>query len=232
MTGYPIAPELRRYCLRMPFSPAILRAARLPMRMMYALTRIPHGVSHRVGRTHGLQLDIFEPKTADEHTLCLLYMHGGGDSAGAVLAADVVRGRQDAGIAFQLLVYPVCDAAQSTASMAEFTDTPLWDPVNNAEMWRLYLKNTGNGDSADASPMSAPLPDVIPDAYIELAEFDCLRDEGAAYAARLAAAGADVTLNRTRGTFHGYDIAQHARVTRENVARRVDFIKKHTKKGS
>ena len=78
MTGYPIAPELRRYCLRMPFSPAILRAARLPMRMMYALTRIPHGVSHRVGRTHGLQLDIFEPKTADEHTLCLLYMHGGG----------------------------------------------------------------------------------------------------------------------------------------------------------
>ena len=156
----------------------------------------------------------------------------GGDSAGAVLAADVVRGRQDAGIAFQLLVYPVCDAAQSTASMAEFTDTPLWDPVNNAEMWRLYLKNTGNGDSADASPMSAPLPDVIPDAYIELAEFDCLRDEGAAYAARLAAAGADVTLNRTRGTFHGYDIAQHARVTRENVARRVDFIKKHTKKGS
>ena len=116
--------------------------------------------------------------------------------------------------------------------MAEFTDTPLWDPVNNAEMWRLYLKNTGNGDSADASPMSAPLPDVIPDAYIELAEFDCLRDEGAAYAARLAAAGADVTLNRTRGTFHGYDIAQHARVTRENVARRVDFIKKHTKKGS
>ena len=74
----------------------------------------------------------------------------GGDSAGAVLAADVVRGRQDAGIAFQLLVYPVCDAAQSTASMAEFTDTPLWDPVNNAEMWRLYLKNTGNGDSAAA----------------------------------------------------------------------------------
>lgn len=296
MTGYPIDRELRRYCLRMPFSSAILRAARLPMRMMYALTRIPHGVSHRVERTHGLRLDIFEPKTADEHALCLLYMHGGGfgyraapyhkrlaaeyaqragcrvicpdyrltprypfpaaredclaafdavrrnypdaaiavggDSAGAVLAADVVRGRQDAGIAFQLLVYPVCDAAQSTASMAGFTDTPLWDPVNNAEMWRLYLKNTGDVGRADASPMSAPLPGVIPDAYIELAEFDCLRDEGAAYAARLAAAGADVTLNRTRGTFHGYDIAQHARVTRENVARRVDFIKKHTKKGS
>ena len=86
------------------------------------------------------------------------------------------------------------------------------------------------GTAPPRRPMRARLPEMIPDTYIELAEYDCLHDEGAEYAERLTAAGAAVTVADTRGTFHGYDIAMNARVTRESIARRIGFMRSHFQK--
>ena len=64
----------------------------------------------------------------------------------------------------------------------------------------------------------------LPRAYIETAEFDCLHDEGIAYAEALRAAGVAVTLHETQGTMHGFDIVERAPTTKAAVAARVQYM--------
>lgn len=148
-----------------------------------------------------------------------------GDSAGGALTTYVVYDAEKAGLKapkLQMLLYPVIDAACTTKSMEKFTDTPLWNAVNNREMWSMYLEGA---DVTEASPMQAKLPNHIPPTYVEVAEFDCLRDEGIAYAERLKNAGALVELFETKGTPHGYDIASHSDVMKECMSKRLAALK-------
>ena len=66
----------------------------------------------------------------------------------------------------------------------------------------------------------------LPPAYIETAEFDCLHDNGILYAELLQKAGIEVTLNETRGTIHGFDIAAKAPTARAAMEQRIAFIKR------
>ena len=66
----------------------------------------------------------------------------------------------------------------------------------------------------------------LPPAYIETAEFDCLHDDGILYADLLQKAGIEVSLNETKGTMHGFDIATKAPTTLEAMAQRIDFMKR------
>ena len=145
----------------------------------------------------------------------------GGDSVGGALAIYVVN---EAEITpdFQMLIYPVCDPNQNTASMKKYTDTPFWNAVNNKKMWKLYA---GKYSFDEVSPFETKLPKKIPDSYIELAEIDCLHDEGKNYAEKLAQNGANVALNETKGTVHGYDIALKTKIVRSNVQKRADALK-------
>lgn len=69
-------------------------------------------------------------------------------------------------------------------------------------------------------------PQSIPDTYIETAEYDCLHDEGILYGKRLREAGADVTINETRGTIHGYDSALRTNIAIRNIKKRILFLRK------
>ena len=66
---------------------------------------------------------------------------------------------------------------------------------------------------------------MFPPTYLETAEFDCLRDEGAAFAKRLQDNGIPVLLNETRGTMHGYDILRRSPITQENLAKRIAALR-------
>ena len=66
----------------------------------------------------------------------------------------------------------------------------------------------------------------LPPAYIETAEFDCLHDDGILYAELLQKAGVEVTLNETKGTMHGFDIATKAPTTREAMRQRIAYMKR------
>ena len=153
----------------------------------------------------------------------------GGDSAGGALAACCANEAERHGLPApraQLLCYPVCDARCDTASMRRFVDTPLWDAANNRRMWELYLRGVPAARRPQASPALMALPASPPPTRVETAELDCLHDEGAAYAERLRAAGADVELVETRGTVHGFDAVAAASVTRTCVAGRVAFLRR------
>lgn len=152
-----------------------------------------------------------------------------GDSAGASIAALLCNYYEQERLkkpCIQMLVYPLTDISMRTDSMKRFPDTPLWNSKNNKRMWLYYCKNMKSEDTYNASPMHSSLPHEIPDTYIETAEYDCLHDEGILYGMRLRKAGANVAINETRGTIHGYDCALSTRIAVGNIKKRILFLKR------
>ena len=109
-------------------------------------------------------------------------------------------------------------------SMRRFTNTPLWNSPLNRRMLALYARPEQWRDSL-LSPLEADDLSFMPPTYVETCEFDCLHDEGIALAQRLTEAGVAVTLNETRGTMHGYDIAEHSPYVMKQVEKRIRFLR-------
>jgi acetyl esterase len=131
----------------------------------------------------------------------------GGDSAGGNLAAVVAlmaRDREGPRLCHQLLVYPVTDHAFDTASYRENADAPILTREIMQGFWGLYLARAEDGHNPYASPLRAPDLSGLPPAHVITAEYDPLRDEGEAYARRLAAAAVPVTQRRFDGMIHGF----------------------------
>jgi acetyl esterase/lipase len=153
----------------------------------------------------------------------------GGDSAGGAIAAAVsmmARDRKGPEICFQMLIYPVTDSRQITDSMKNFTDTPLWNSKLTEKMWELYLNDGCPINRAYAAPMEATSFENLPKAYVEVSEFDCLRDEGINYGEALLKGGCEVELNKTLGTVHGFEIEAKSELVRQIVKNRVEVLKK------
>lgn len=152
-----------------------------------------------------------------------------GDSAGASIAALICNHYEQEALkqpCVQMLVYPLTDAEMRTESMKKFSDTPLWNSKNNRRMWRYYCGNLSAEEMYGASPMHGSLPRNIPDTYIETAEYDCLHDEGILYGKRLRESGANVEINETKGTIHGYDVALTTGIAVRNIKKRISFLRK------
>lgn len=152
----------------------------------------------------------------------------GGDSAGGALAAAVCQMARDRNTdlpCLQMLIYPVTDRRMQTESNRKFTDTPMWNSKLSVKMWKGYVPNADAPDIAYASPMEAARFDNLPQAYVEVAEFDCLHDEGVAYAEAMRATGVDVSLNELQGTMHGFDIVEKAEISKGAVQVRIEYLK-------
>ena len=153
----------------------------------------------------------------------------GGDSSGGTLTAAVTqmaRDRKAPDICFQMLIYPFIDAGMKTESMKNFTDTPVLNAKIIEKSKKLYLKKGVYSQRAYATPIEADSCDSFPKTYIEVAEFDPLRDGGLNYAEILQKSGIDVELHITEGTIHGFDMAEESEVVHEIVARRIVALKK------
>lgn len=152
-----------------------------------------------------------------------------GDSAGGSIAALLCNHYERENLkrpCLQMLVYPLTDISMETDSMKRFSDTPLWNAKNNRRMWSYYCKDLKSQDAYAASPMYDALPQYIPDTYIETAEYDCLHDEGILYGRKLQKAGANVEINETKGTIHGYDSALGSKIAVRNIKKRISFLRK------
>lgn len=131
-----------------------------------------------------------------------------GDSAGGNLAAAVAIKVRDVGgpaLRHQLLIYPVTEADFANASYTANGGGGYFLSTSAMRaFWQHYLGDT----PVDAAPLATVLrtPDLsgLAPATVITAEFDPLRDEGNAYAARLAAAGVPLDHAQAPGMIHGF----------------------------
>jgi acetyl esterase len=116
----------------------------------------------------------------------------GGDSAGGNLAAVVslaARESRDLPITFQLLIYPATDQHRTSPSHTENGQGYLLTSDTMAYFAGHYIADDAQFDDWRASPLLHDDLSNLPPALVITAGYDPLRDEGAAYAEKLTAAG-------------------------------------------
>jgi acetyl esterase len=127
-----------------------------------------------------------------------------GDSAGGNLATvAALELRQELALALQVLFYPVTDCDTSTECYRTYgLDYPL-----TRRSMRCFFDHYAGGHATN-DPRIAPMRThdlrSAPAAWIATAEYDVLRDEAEAYAARLREAGVHVETRRYAGLAHGF----------------------------
>jgi acetyl esterase len=135
------------------------------------------------------------------------YLSVAGDSSGANLAAVVARRFRDQGrhLNSQLLLYPVIDSAGDYPSRRENGRGYLLTLDDIVTSARNYLGDTTELlGCADVAPIRAADLRGLAPAVIGVAHHDPLRDEGLAYATKLAAAGVDVFVKDYPGMIHTF----------------------------
>jgi acetyl esterase len=131
----------------------------------------------------------------------------GGESAGGNLATVTALQARDKGVKlpiFQLLVYPMTNAAFDTPSYQEHADAK---PLNKPLMqwfWGHYLASPADAANPYVSPLRAASLSGLPPALVITAEVDPLRSEGEAYAMRLREAGVPVVHKHYTGVMHEF----------------------------
>ena len=131
----------------------------------------------------------------------------GGDSAGGQLATNVALALRDdpaCRLAFQLLIYPVCDLLANNASVRDNAKGYLLTLPAYHKMCDWYLGDRVLWGDPRVSPQRESSHGRLPPAFIQTAEFDPLRDEGLTYAATLANAGVKVDYRCYPGMIHGF----------------------------
>ena len=150
-----------------------------------------------------------------------------GDSAGGNLAAAVTLmlwDRMQISPLGAMMIYPVTDRRMITESMKKFTDTPVWNSKLTKMFWKAYLGNQEHNQIQYASPIEAGSLEHFPNVYMEVAEFDCLRDEGIAFAERLRSEGVITELHEVKGACHGFETALESRILEKSMQRRIHWI--------
>jgi acetyl esterase len=136
-----------------------------------------------------------------------------GDSAGGNLAAVVAQetrpGRRSAAEdvpppVAQCLVYPALDARFATESYRVMGDRFFLTREGMEAYRSLYLPDPGDWEDVRASPVLCEDLDDLAPAVVITAGFDPLRDDGAAYAGRLAGAGVAVEYRCYDDMVHGF----------------------------
>lgn len=158
-----------------------------------------------------------------------------GDSVGGHMVATVaMMARQNGGpeIDAQVMFYPVTTAELDSDSYSEFADGPWLTKAMMEWFWDAYLPE--GADTSD--PMISPLmaeQDVLADFAPTLVitdENDVLRDEGEAFAEKLAQAGVEVESVRYNDTMHDFVMLNpiaNTPSTRGAIDRASNFLSDH-----
>lgn len=129
-----------------------------------------------------------------------------GDSSGGNLAAALtlrLRARREAQPAVQLLLYPALDARTASTSYDTFADGHNLTAAMMRWYWSAYAADFDR-DVPELSPLAARDFAALAPAVIASVSADVLRDDGIAYAQRLASAGVPVRVIECPGMVHGF----------------------------
>lgn len=134
-----------------------------------------------------------------------------GDSAGGNLAAVVALMARDRGEfkpSTQMLLYPATNndyrATSPFPSVHENGEDYILTSDNIEEYMELYQSTPHDRDNPYFAPLMASDFSRLPRSLVLTAEYCPLRDEGEAYAKKLAQAGCEVSCYRLLNAVHGY----------------------------
>lgn len=151
-----------------------------------------------------------------------------GISAGGGLAAAtalLARDRGGPSIAGQLLICPMLDDRNDSASSWQMAGHGVWDRTANETAWRAYLGPDAGSARVAARAAPAREGDLtgLPPTFLDVGSAETFRDEVVDFATRQWLAGGDVELHVWAGGFHGFDylvpdaqVARAARAARQN----------------
>ena len=151
-----------------------------------------------------------------------------GDSAGGNIAAAITVMLHDRNQPLPkgaMLIYPFLDKRMNSASMKRFNDTPIWDSNCDKIFWNIYLKDQDENQAKYSSISEINSVDFFPPTYIEVAEYDCLHDEGIDFAEKVKFHGIPVEVHDIKGTCHGYETATKSSIVEKCMSRRIDWLK-------
>jgi acetyl esterase/lipase len=141
-----------------------------------------------------------------------------GDSVGGNMTAALTlmaKERGDVPLLFQVLFYPVTDAAFDTGSYHQFATGYFLRRDAMQWFWDQYTTDPAQRAEITASPLRATTEQLtgLPPALVITGEADVLRDEGEAYANKLRQAGVPVTAIRFQGIIHDFVMLNALRET-------------------
>jgi acetyl esterase len=134
----------------------------------------------------------------------------GGDSAGGNLAAVMAQMAKAKGIKlnFQMLLFPVTQIGADTASLRDFDTGYFLERPTLDWFYANYLPVEGDENDVRCSPLLATDLSGLPPAYVMLAGFDPLHDEGMQYVEKLRAAGVKVDMKDYSDMVHDFIFLQ------------------------
>ncbi|MGW5878050.1 alpha/beta hydrolase [Nocardiopsis terrae] len=156
----------------------------------------------------------------------------GGLSAGGGLAAAtclLARDRGGPSALGQLLLCPMLDDRNDSASSHQMAGVGVWDRVSNATGWGALLGDRAGGP--DVSPYAAPAraEDLsgLPPAFLDVGSAETFRDEVVDYASRIWKAGGNAELHVWPGGFHSFDgFAPDAVLSRSAREQRLPWLRR------
>lgn len=140
-----------------------------------------------------------------------------GDSAGGNLTAVVCLRRRDGGKWLpkaHMMVYPMIDYTLSHPSMEELGEGHVLTKTQLEWARSNYLQGRPLEKDPYVSPLFAPDLSGLPPAVVITAGFDLMRDEGEAYAERLAEAGVKTLYREFSTEGHGFMAADATKSVR------------------
>ena len=152
-----------------------------------------------------------------------------GDSAGGNISTVVsltAAREKEFKVRGQLLFYPITNISQKAPSYEEFSTGYFLTEELMDYGADHYINSEDDRQSDYISPILAKDLHLMPKTLVQTAEFDVLRDEGEAYALKMAKAGVDVECVRYNGLIHAYAaLAGGIDLGQEAVADAVQFLK-------
>ncbi len=132
-----------------------------------------------------------------------------GNSVGGNMTAALTlmaKDRKGPKISYQVLFIPATDASVDTQSYLTYGTDRFLARAFMKYGWDLYAPDAKTRDNIYVSPLRASPEELkgLPPALVITAENDPLRDEGEAYAHKLADAGVSVAAERYSGTIHDF----------------------------
>ena len=156
----------------------------------------------------------------------------GGDSAGGCFATEVCMLAADNNLPVpcaQMLIYPAIVTEKPTPSMEKFTDTPMCNSEDCKKYEKYYFPNDEIKHDKYVTALNQKDASIFPPTYIEIAEFDCLKDGAILFADKLNNAKVPTNVHAPKQTIHGYDTVIESEISKNSVKKRINFLKKYFK---